>query len=373
MLTVEGCRARQKRLLEAMAGARLDLFVTANYRTVYYLTGVLVDADAPAIFSLDGGGKSVLVSPAQPTECAADRVIRCQVYSIDRSITEPMQDAARLFRIPLAAQEGAVKSCAIDRAGSSAVIEAELRRTIPQAALSDATALVLRVRKRKQQDEIGEIRQALALSAVAYQTAKDLIEPGLTEVEVYAAMHSALTLAAGTTVAFPGDFACGPRCIRGGGAPTRRVLEAGDLYILDIFPAPHLYFSDTCRTFAVTSPTGAQLKAWETVMAARKLGESLVKPGVMARDVYRQVKEFLDSEDPEQSFWHHVGHGIGHHGHEAPRIIPGSEDMFEPGDVITLEPGLYGEALQGGIRLEDNYVVGEHGLENLFDFPMELT
>ncbi len=46
--------------------------------------------------------------------------------------------------------------------------------------------------------------------------------------------------------------------------------------------------------------------------------------------------------------------------------------MFEVGDVITLEPGVYAEALQGGIRLEDNYVVREHGLENLFAYPMEL-
>ena len=59
----------------------------------------------------------------------------------------------------------------------------------------------------------------------------------------------------------------------------------------------------------------------------------------------------------ENSFWHHAGHGIGHHGHEAPRIIPGSDDVFEVGDVITLEPGIYTEALHGGIRLEDNYVV----------------
>ncbi len=372
MLTMEGCRARQKRLLKAMAAQGTDLFVTSNYRTVYYLTGVLTDADGPAIFGLHGDGQSLLICPSEPAESAAGRMIKTEVYSIERTITEPMQDAVRLFHDPLAAHAGAVKRCTIERAGSSAVLEAELRDTVPHAALSDATKTILRVRKRKEEDEIAEIREALALSAVAYQTAKDTIRPGLTEVDVYAAMDSALTKAAGTTVRFPGDFACGERCIRGGGPPTRRVLQAGDLYIFDIFPAPHLYFSDTCRTFAVTEPNDIQLKAWEAVMEAVKLGESLVRPGVPARDAYRPVKEFLDSRDPGKSFWHHLGHGIGHHSHEAPRIIPGTDDVFEVGDVITLEPGYYGEALQGGIRLEDNYVVREDGLENLFDFPMAL-
>jgi len=95
--------------------------------------------------------------------------------------------------------------------------------------------------------------------------------------------------------------------------------------------------------------------------------EKAIKRGVKARDVYNEIKARLDS-----SFWHHAGHGIGHNGHEAPRIIPGSDDIFEAGDVITLEPGMYSKELHGGIRIEDNYVVHETGLENLFLYPKAL-
>jgi len=84
--------------------------------------------------------------------------------------------------------------------------------------------------------------------------------------------------------------------------------------------------------------------------------------------VYRFVKERLD-----ETFWHHAGHGIGHHGHEAPRLIPGSDDVFEEGDVFTIEPGIYHDALQGGIRIEDNYRVHPAGVENLFDYPLGLV
>ena len=80
------------------------------------------------------------------------------------------------------------------------------------------------------------------------------------------------------------------------------------------------------------------------------------------------MKDYLyDDEVTRSTFWHHAGHGIGYRGHEAPRLIPGSDDVFEVGDVFTLEPGVYSTALQGGIRIEDNYVVREHGLENLFE------
>jgi Xaa-Pro aminopeptidase len=114
-------------------------------------------------------------------------------------------------------------------------------------------------------------------------------------------------------------------------------------------------------------------RAWEIVREAVRIGESAIKPGVKASKVYTGIKEFLDSHElTENSFWHHAGHGIGHRGHEAPRIIPGSDDVIEVGDVFTLEPGVYTKSLQGGIRLEDNYVLREGGLENLFDFPMDL-
>jgi Xaa-Pro aminopeptidase len=186
-------------------------------------------------------------------------------------------------------------------------------------------------------------------------------------------MQSAIVRAAGTMVPLPGDFACGTRAIQEGGMPTSRAIQAHDLYILDIFPAPALYAGDTCRTFAATEPTDDQHRAWEIVLQALHLGESMIKPGVQAREVHRVIKEFLDGYEPsKKSFWHHAGHGIGLHGHEAPRMIPASDDIFEVGDVIAMEPGIYSEELHGGIRLEDNYVVRENGIENLFSFPMDL-
>jgi len=346
-----------------MEEAGWDLFVTGDPKTVYYFTGVLASAGQPACFAFTGQERAVLVAPGAEPGAATD-FIPLETYSISRTITEPHHDAAELLR-----SAGLVgRAPAVECSGTGVLVANQF------SGAADATGAVLRLRKRKEPDEVEEIRAALRLNDVAYRTARATIAPGLTEIDVYNAMSAAITREAGRPVPFPGDFSCGLRSVREGGAPTHRVIAPGDLYVLDLFPAPALYAGDTCRTFAVGAPTAAQHRGWELVREAVVLGESLVRPGVAARDVYARIKAFLD-DDPltRKSFWHHAGHGIGFNGHEAPRIIPGGNDIFEPGDVITLEPGIYLDELQGGIRLEDNYLVTGHGIENLFSYcPMGL-
>jgi Xaa-Pro dipeptidase len=375
MLTTTGSKARQRRMLAIMEERRWDLFLTANYRTAYYFTGLLGPAEVPVVFALYADGRSFTISPAAAVNGSPTELIALETYSIDRSLVDPMGDLARLFSEALAARPGAaVGRIGVERASAAGIVEGALTTRFAGPKIEDALASLLRLRKRKEQDEIEEIRTSLSYCATAYRSARYMMTPGNTELDVYLAMYADIVKEAGTSIPFPGDFACGHRSIRGGGAPTTRALEARDLFPLDLFPAPALYFGDTCRTFVVGGrPDDAQMRAWETVCAAVEMGERAVRPGVRARDVYRQVKDFLDAQPVTQrSFWHHLGHGIGFHGHEAPRIIPGSDDVFEVGDVFTLEPGCYVESLGGGIRLEDNYVVTETGIENLFNFPRDL-
>jgi Xaa-Pro aminopeptidase len=307
-----------------------------------------------------------LKSPASPAAFLlfADgryEVVEAETYSIQRVIDNPVGDLAGALDQRLRP----VSCVGVERTATPALLESVLQNH--DASIQDATRDILRLRKRKHPDEVDEIRHSLQLCAAAYRAARAIIAPGVTELDIFHAMYAAVTDVAGSTIEFCGDFASGERAIRGGGAPTSRLLQKHDLFPLDLFPAPALYFGDTCRTFAAGGPTDDQLVAHEIVQKGLRMAESMVKPGVRAQDVYLSVKEYLDSEPiAEQSFWHHLGHGIGFHGHEAPRIIPGSDEVFEIGDVFTLEPGVYTRRLQGGIRLEDNYLITDHGLENLF-------
>jgi len=350
-----------------------DLFVTSDYRTIYYLTGLLGAKDFPGLFLQYADGRSGLISNSKGIACC-DEVVQLETYSIQRSINLPSHDAALLLKKLLTRHKQiSTRRCALERAAVPGLFEQMLRDFCPSMELIDASQTLVGLRKKKEEDEVQSIRESLRYCAVAYRAAREILAPDLTEIDVYNAMHKAVMSAAGTTISFAGDFACGERGISEGGPPTARKVRSGDLYVLDLFAAVDLYNGDTCRTLAVSLPTDTQLQGWEIVMRAVRLTESLIKPGVSARSVYLQVKEFLDSFPlSQQSFWHHLGHGLGHRGHDSPRMIPGSDDIFEEGDVFTIEPGIYTKALQGGIRLEDNYVLRQSGPEDLFDFPWEL-
>lgn len=339
-------------MLAVMEARRWDLFVTGSFRTAYYFSGVLKSQDSPVVFLMRSDGRH--------------EVLEAETYSLERTIDNPVGDLARHLDQYLHTNLDSVRAAAVERTATVSLIESVVQAAAPKP-IEDASKAILRLRKCKQPDEVGEIRHSLTLCAKAYQAARGAIAPGVTELDVYHTILAAITKQTGSTVDLRGDFASGERAIRGGGPPTARVLQVHDLFPLDLFPASALYFGDTCRTFAAGGAIDEQLRAHEVVRKALTMAESMVKPGVRTRDVYLTVKQFLDSEAiAEKSFWHHLGHGIGFHGHESPRIIPGSDDIFEPGDVFTLEPGVYTKSLRGGIRLEDNYLITEHGLENLF-------
>jgi Xaa-Pro dipeptidase len=132
------------------------------------------------------------------------------------------------------------------------------------------------------------------------------------------------------------------------------------------------YFADNCRTLAVGGrPTAAQQQACDKIAEVFPLVESMVRPGLSCKAFYEQIKRLLDNYLPG-SFDHHLGHGIGLFPHEGPHLNPNWDDVFEVGDVFTVEPGLYSTELRAGIRLENDYLVTEAGVELLSDFPLGL-
>ncbi|WP_031498324.1 M24 family metallopeptidase [Bryobacter aggregatus] len=358
MLNAAFCEVRVKRMLDRMSTERWDLFVTANRCTIYRLTGEIVPAEEPVIFALRGNG---------------DRfTLRTESYSIARSIVDPVGDLADLLKEHLVKWTSGFGSWAVEQASIPSRLAAAFDNRLNMHSVP-ADAVVRELRRSKDEDEIAAIAACLPLHRAAYDAARRVIQPGATELDLYTEVNAVMAQHLGTSFVMKGDFAVGERAIRGGGPPTRRKIQQGDLCPVDLFPAPEMYFADTCRTFCAGAATDEQYSAWEAVLEAKRLAESLVRPGVLVKDVYRAAKELLDAKGvTEGSFWHHLGHGIGGDGHDEPRIIPGSEERFVEGDVITLEPGVYTAALQGGIRIEDNYVVRASGLQNLFDYPTEL-
>ena len=220
-------------------------------------------------------------------------------------------------------------------------------------------------------DEVAALVHTIQCADKAYAEAKELLEPGIEEVEIMAVMLEAATYATGEFLSGWGqDFQAGSA---GGFARPSRAVEAGELIPLDIGVGVRGYRCDLCRTFAVDgSPTEEQAAAHARVVEVMKFGESLMKPGQSCRAMFEAVKGELDGWQG-YSFFHHAGHGIGLDAHEVPRINPAWDDVFEEGDVIAFEPGLYGGRLRAGIRLENNYLFTAVGFSQLSHFPLDLA
>ena len=228
---------------------------------------------------------------------------------------------------------------------------------------------ILQLRRRKDADEVAMIRHAIGGTEAMYARAREIIEPGITELRVFNELQSAAVNAIGEMLTGTGnDYQCNSP----GGTPRDRAAGDGELYVLDLGPAYRGYYADNCRTFAVNrQPTDEQLRAHEAIVSVLDHVAATVKPGVSCAALFAEAKAMLDDCEPD-SFHHHLGHGIGLFPHEAPHLNPNWDDTFQEGEVFTAEPGLYNKTLRAGIRIEENYLVTADGVEQLTRFPTAL-
>jgi len=163
-------------------------------------------------------------------------------------------------------------------------------------------------------------------------------------------------------------------------------LKAGESIIVDIFPMDlsTRYYSDMTRTFVKGEP-GEELQAmYDAVLESQEAALGMIRAGVNGKDVHGKVSDILhehgyktDKHDRAEGkpltegFFHGTGHGVGLELHEAPRVSTADEELI-PGDVVSVEPGVYDPAV-GGVRIEDLVVVTEDGCRNLTNFPKEFV
>lgn len=147
--------------------------------------------------------------------------------------------------------------------------------------------------------------------------------------------------------------------------------------ICDIFPQNRTtrYFADLTRTFVKGKPSEKILKMYNAVLAAQEAGIAAVGPGIKGSQVHDAcvqvfLKEGFDVGD--KGFVHGTGHSLGIDVHEGPYLNKVSQEILEPGNVITIEPGLYYSEL-GGIRIEDDILVTEEGYINLTKYSKEMV
>jgi Xaa-Pro dipeptidase len=218
--------------------------------------------------------------------------------------------------------------------------------------------------------QLEAIRHASRLADVVQQAVKDHAQPGVSEAELAGLAAAAMYREAGRRVPAILTVSTGADATATGGfIATGRVVQAGDLVLTDTSPWVDGAWSDTANAVYVGTPDAETRRRFDAVRRALHEGIALCRPGAVARDVDRQVRELLAEHGP--TYPHHTGHGIGAAWSEEPRITPYNELTIEEGMVLALEPAIYVPGW-GGIRLEHVFVVGAGGNEILTLFEHTL-
>jgi len=271
------------------------------------------------------------------------------------------------------------------RSASSAAAQATLKKTPKQiacefeefapslllglnASLVEIDSILFDLRRHKDADELRLMQRANEANRAMYERAREIVRPGLNELELFAEMHNVAVQTLGEAPTYFGqDFRfCDP-----GGPPRDRVAMAGELLILDLGVGIRGYHSDNARTIAVSEPTQEQEKACQHVAEVFSIIQSEARPGVRCRDLYDLAHKHLNAHPP-WTFNHHLGHGVGLAPHEGPHLNPRWDDVLAEGDFLAVEPGVYYEDLRAGVRLEQNFLITAEGAQLLTDWPLGL-
>lgn len=366
LLDVAACGERQRRLWTRLADHDVDAVVVVAPEHVEYLGGHRWDHRFAPLACFLASGSSLLVCPDKPVEQAAVTDVRTYDAKRRSTLRDDQAAAAAGVLAEWLAAHGRPRRVAVEFSRCPP----HVARACGAAELVDVEPALLGLRRRKDPDELALLRRAITAAGAMHARAREIVRPGVDELEVFSALQAAAVESCGEMLTGTGnDYACGAR----GGPPRARPCAAGELFILDLGPAYRGYFADTSRTLAVDGrPADAQLAACEHVCGALALVERIGRPGLRCRDLYDEVFAWLE-RSPVGSWSSHLGHGIGLSVHETPRLNPNWDDVLEEGDVIAVEPALYAPELACGMRIENDYLVTATGLELLSPFPLGLV
>jgi Xaa-Pro dipeptidase len=262
------------------------------------------------------------------------------------------------------------RRCAIEYLHMRALELRALERVAPNTVFLSLEETLPGLRIAKDSQEILAMKRAISITEEALHAliAQPLI--GLTEREIAARLEQEMKRAGADAVAFV-IVVAGPNSADPHKEPSERPVGMGEFLTIDCGLVKDGYLSDITRTFALGEVDDRLQVMYDVVLRANAAAKAAVKPGVAAQKVDRAARKVIEAAGYGDYFIHRTGHGLGIEVHEPPYIVEGNAQRLKPGMVFTVEPGVYVRGL-GGVRIEDNVVVTEDGVDCLTTFPRDL-
>ena len=222
----------------------------------------------------------------------------------------------------------------------------------------------------KDADELERLAAAGAAADACYEELSKLPFAGRTEKEVASDLAALLISHGHSQVDFT-VVGSGPNGANPHHEMGERIIQEGDMVVLDFGGLKDGYGSDTTRTVHVGEPTDEEREVHDIVRRAQQAGFEAVRPGVECQEIDRACRRVITEAGYGEQFIHRTGHGIGLTTHEPPYMVEGETHVLEPGMCFSIEPGIY---LSGrfGVRIEDIVTVTEDAGRRLNNTPHEM-
>jgi len=375
--------ARVEQLQPQLKAAGVDATVIRVAENVLFVTGHFVQIAGAGLVVLPAEGEATLLVPEyEAPEAAAVWDGQLQTFPVIRNDRPAAVDVIQERLAALAAQhanggtvgyEGSAETLAPPaQAGEANAIalptQQLIRDAFAGAALTDVTELLESTKAVKTERELEKLEIANEIAGFGMRAFKEVARPGRTEVEIMAAVESAIlveghgyrgarVVRAYATIYSGPDLRDGWQYFR---SRPRRV-EPGDLVMLELATLADGYWADHTRTVVAGRASSVQRAAYEAVRQAADAAFAAAVPGATGGDVDATSRATCADAGFEQ-FPHHTGHGVGFRLHESrPQLVPGSTHELRESMLIVTEPGVYQAEIDGGIRYEDAAVVRPGG------------
>jgi Xaa-Pro aminopeptidase len=254
-----------------------------------------------------------------------------------------------------------------------------LKTVDPQVAVKDIRKQIYELRVIKSPSEIALLRQAIDLSLDAQLAAMNMMRPGLWEYQIAAKMIYVHAMGGSEAEAYAPIVGAGPNSTALHYDKLSRKIEDGDIVVLDVGAQYSGYAADITRTIPANGKfTSRQREIYDVVLGAQNAALAAMRPGVIMgcrgnrdkKDTLQSIaNNYINTHGKDlhgkplgQYFIHGLGHNIGLNVHDA---TPDYCAPLVPGMVVTVEPGIYIPEENLGVRIEDDVLITETGIELL--------
>ncbi len=351
-------RGRRERLAQRIKGNVLVLRAAPDKELVeyqpepnfYYLTGF---GEPNAILLIDAAAQ-----PPQEFFFLPERKASEEKWTGPKLGPGPEAEKATGFAkvLPVSEFEATLKKSA---ASAKAVFE-----------LKDVAGEIAALRQVKSATEIALLEKAIQITLKAQQAAARTIAPGIMEYEVEAALEYEFRRNGAERPGFPSIVGSGPFSTILHYDKSDRRMQPGDTVVVDIGAEYSGYSADVTRTYPVSGRfSPRQREIYQIVLDAQKAALEKVKPGARISDLHQTAMSYIRSKGYDRYFIHGTSHHIGLEVHDA----GDTTRPLEANMVITVEPGIYIQEEQLGVRIEDDVLVTSSGYRVLSAFPKEAS